>query len=355
LKNKITFLPVNNGDAIFISINNFTILIDGGFSNTYTTLKRFFNTNQINNIDLLILTHSDRDHIGGIISLIKEKKIDLKEIWFNSYDKLSQLFNNGEKNTSKDIPIGNENDEVSYARAKRLSKLLDEENQEYKIIYTDKFENSKHCIGELKFTFLSPTKNNLFDLYENWSIEDDKKNKIESSATIRDIETIEEYANKIEKCSPDNSLQNGSSIAFILSYQDKKFLFLGDAHINVIVDSLKSIGFNTTDNKLIVDFVKLSHHGSSSNICQDFLNIVETNKYIISTNGKSHNHPDMETLCLIVVDAKSKGKEIELIFNYPEYVYTNEKEILKKETNQKHYSYTLKFSENSNKGYTIEF
>ena len=355
IKNNITFLPVNNGDAICISINNFTILIDGGFSNTYTTLKRFFNTNQINNIDLLILTHSDRDHIGGIISLIKEKKIDLKEIWFNSYDKLSQLFNNGEKDTSKDIPIGNENDEISYARAKKLSKLLDEQNQEYKIIYTDEFENSKHCIEELEFTFLSPTEENLFNLYENWSIEDETKNRVESSATVQDIQTIEKYANQIEKCKPDDSLQNGSSIAFVLKYETNKFLFLGDAHINVIVESLKSLGFNSTDNRLHVDFIKLSHHGSSANICQDFLDIVETNKYIISTNGKSHNHPDMETLCLIIVDGKAKGKKIELIFNYPSHVYVDEKNILKKRFNKQHYGYNLIFTDNISQGYTFEF
>ena len=353
MNNTITFLPVDNGDAIIISINNFNILIDGGFSSTYNKLKNHLNSNKIKTINLAILTHSDRDHIGGIISLIRDKNFEVEDIWFNSYDKLSQLFSK-KKDTSKDISIGSESNEVSYARAKKLSKLLDEQKREYEIIYTEKFEDSRCSIGELGFTFLSPSIDNLYDLYGKWSIEDGGSSRVESSATVQDIETIEDYAKGIGECSPDGSLQNGSSIAFILSYQDKKFLFLGDAHIDVIVESLESLGFNST-NRLSVDLVKLSHHGSKSNICQDFLDIVETNRYVISTNGKSHNHPDMETLCLLIVDGKTKGGEVELIFNYPSHVYIDEKNILKKRANKSYYGYDLLFAEDVTKGYTFEF
>lgn len=43
-------------------------------------------------IDLLIVTHIDNDHIGGVIELLKEngsnkdsKIIEIKNIWHNSY------------------------------------------------------------------------------------------------------------------------------------------------------------------------------------------------------------------------------------------------------------------------------
>ncbi|CAA6818910.1 MAG: MBL fold protein [uncultured Sulfurovum sp.] len=353
--NKVTFLPVNNGDTIILSLNNYNILIDGGFTNTYKVLVNHLSKNQIKTINLAILTHSDRDHIGGIISLIRDSKFGIENIWFNSYDKLSQLFNNGTKDTSKDIAIGNESDEVSFARAKKLSRLLDEQEREYEAIYREKFLDSMCTIGEIEFTFLSPTEETLYNLYEDWYIEDEKKSRQESSGIIQDVQTIENYANNVGKCKPDDSLQNGSSIAFILKYKEKKFLFLGDAHIDVIVNSLKSLGFNSTNNRLSVDFVKLSHHGSSSNICQNFLDIVDTKKYIISTNGKSHNHPDMETLCILIVDAKAKNKEIELIFNYPIHTYVDEKNILKKRSNQNYYGYSLIFASDITEGITIEF
>jgi len=353
IKSKITFLPVANGDGILLTFNDYNILIDGGFSNTYNILKQHLITNQIKTIDLAILTHSDSDHIGGIISLIKDSNFHIKNLWFNSYDKLSQIFNNGYKDNSKDISVGNESNEISFAKAKKLSELLDEQKKDYESIYIDKFENSKYYMGELAFTFLSPSKSKLLDLYENWSIEDQKIARKESSALAKDKKTIEEYASFVGECKADNSVQNGSSIAFVLTYKENNYLFLADAHMDIVVDTLKSLGFNQ-QNKLYVDFIKLSHHGSNANICQDFLDIVETKKYIISTNGKSHNHPDMETLCFLIVDAKAKGKEIELIFNYPSHVYKDEKSILKEESNQRYYRYILKFSASSSEGYTIE-
>lgn len=353
--NKITFLPVDNGDSILMTLDGYNILIDGGFSNTYNNvLKKYLIANQIKTVDLAILTHSDSDHIGGIIKLVQDKNFNIKNIWFNSYDKLSQLFNNGYKDTSKDISVDNESNEISFAKAKKLSELLDEQTKNYESIYKDKFENSRYKIGELTFTFLSPTKSKLLNLYKSWVIEDQKITRKESSTLAKVTKTIEEYASSIGDCKPDNSAQNGSSIAFILTHKEKNYLFLADAHIDVIVESLKSLGFSK-QNKLYVDFIKLSHHGSSANICQDFLDIVETNKYIISTNGKSHNHPDMETLCLLIVDAKAKGKKIELMFNYPSHTYINDKNILKQNFNKQHYGYNLIFADNISQGYAFEF
>ncbi len=353
IKPKITFLPVDNGDSIVIMIDDFTIVIDGGLANKYKTLKSYLVSNKIKNIDLLILTHSDRDHIGGIISLIKNSDFNVESVWFNSYDKLSQMFNKI-KDTSQDISIGSFTNEISFAKAKTLSSLLDEQNKNYLSIYNEKFEKFEHCIGDLKFIFLSPSKKVLFDLYEKWSIEDSKTRNREISYASKEFRTIENYAKDLESCKADTSIQNASSIAFILEYKNSSFLLLGDAHIDVIVESLKNQNYSQ-DNKLKVNFVKLSHHGSSANINQDFLDIIETNKYVISTNGKSHNHPDIEALSLLIVEAKLKNKKIELCFNYPNHVYGNEKNILKDKDNQDSYGYILNFAASSNEGYTIEF
>ncbi len=351
-KPKITFLPVDNGDSIVIMIDDFTIVIDGGLANKYKTLKNYLISNEIENIDLLILTHSDRDHIGGIISLIKDSDFNVENIWFNSYDKLSQVFNNT-KDTSKDISIGSFSNEISFAKAKTLSGLLNEQNKNYLSIYNEKFEKSEHCIGDLKFTFLSPSKKVLFDLYKKWSIEDSKTRSAEISFTSKKFKTIEAYAKDLDNCKTDTSVQNASSIAFILEYKNSSFLLLGDAHIDIIIESLRNQNYSQ-ENKLQVDFVKLSHHGSSANINQEFLDIIETNKYVISTNGKSHNHPNIETLSLLVVDARSKKKNIKLCFNYPFHVYGKDKNILKNEDNQNLYGYTLNSAASNSKGYTIE-
>ena len=88
------------------------ILIDGGTANTYRTYLRE-RLIQLRNdgkaIDLLVVTHIDNDHIGGIIELLKENGsnenphiIEIRNIWHNSYrhlqfDKKDALEENGGK------------------------------------------------------------------------------------------------------------------------------------------------------------------------------------------------------------------------------------------------------------------
>src|SRR5690349_11402460 len=92
---KLNILKAFNGDAIHIQFNEGTlvrnILIDGGMPNTYITLKGKKGkevkgelnllveeiSNKGQKIDLLILTHIDDDHIGGILRWFEK---DLKAL-----------------------------------------------------------------------------------------------------------------------------------------------------------------------------------------------------------------------------------------------------------------------------------
>ena len=116
---------------------------------------------------------------------------------------------------------------------------------------------------------------------------------------------------------------NGSSIAFLLEYQDKKFLFLGDADIKVINQSLIDLGMIGLE----VNFVKLSHHGSKKNINKEFLDIIKTDTFVILTDGAKHQHPHKETFSLILKHEK-RAENIKFIFNYPQpidYKFPREK------------------------------
>jgi competence protein ComEC len=91
---QITFLDVGQGDAIVVQLPNHKVyLIDGGgkpFStgrielwkkerNTWDAGKRFIlpflKSQGINQIDTLVMTHGDIDHIGGLASVIADMKI----------------------------------------------------------------------------------------------------------------------------------------------------------------------------------------------------------------------------------------------------------------------------------------
>lgn len=83
---KVIFLDVGQGDSILIKTpNKQNILIDGGPDNKvlYGLGKNipFYRRK----IDLMILTHSDFDHITGLIEVLKRYKV--KEIFYNGlYD-----------------------------------------------------------------------------------------------------------------------------------------------------------------------------------------------------------------------------------------------------------------------------
>lgn len=90
----LTMIDVNQGDSILIELphNKGNVLIDtGGYYNsslTENTLIPYFLSRGIKQIDLLILTHGDFDHMGEAIKLVNTFKV--KKVIFNigDYNKL---------------------------------------------------------------------------------------------------------------------------------------------------------------------------------------------------------------------------------------------------------------------------
>jgi len=304
---RFEFLKANNGDCIWITIDeSINILIDGGFTTTYTNkIKPKVEELRKNNqkLDLVILTHYDSDHIGGISKLIEaeskyKSKTIIKEIWFNAFeyatfpikDEESLFSTNQTKHKTgakqekkfeefiKDIkPYIEYQDLISIDKIK---KPIEKDNMVILSPYTDKnYKSSK----DIKITLLSPNNDKLNDCkdkdYDKKKTGDNKKSDWDKSFIylLNEIEYKENHPNPQDFL--DKSKANGSSIAFILEYNNKKYLFLGDAHIDLIVESLKKI--YTSSNPLIVEFVKLSHHGSKANINREFLSLIKTDQFII--------------------------------------------------------------------------
>ena len=92
-------LPVGQGDAFFYQQENLSLLVDGGKSISTFSCKFKKYLEEIDMIDVAICTHNDADHTNGIIGLLKDKKVKIKEIWLPgswSY-KLKQLLENEDK------------------------------------------------------------------------------------------------------------------------------------------------------------------------------------------------------------------------------------------------------------------
>ena len=88
----IKLIPAEYGDCILISIDgkkNFNILVDGGTSKTYKEFikKEIENIENLGQkLDLIICTHIDYDHIGGLTQLlINTDSKNIGSVWYNGF------------------------------------------------------------------------------------------------------------------------------------------------------------------------------------------------------------------------------------------------------------------------------
>lgn len=317
MKTEIKVLKAGHGDCILINTYNnklekFNILIDGGTVETFaTSLKN--ELEKIDKINLLVLTHIDSDHIGGINKFIKSdlfNEIEIEKFWLNCAN-LIRIGSGGK---------------ISYSQGKTLeeiliSKKIPAQKWNEKVVYKNQYD-----IDGVGFQILSPTSEILNELFKKWpsisNVEDSSlTNRKISSGAVFSSKSLPEIAK--EEFSAKNSvisdLFNSSSIAFILSTFDCSLLLLGDARAEVIVSSLLDLG-HSIDKKLKVDYVKVSHHGSKNNTTCDLLDLIECDNFIISTNGGSskNKHPDRETIARIIYHPKRDLlKKRHIYFNYP--------------------------------------
>jgi hypothetical protein len=82
----------------------------------------------------------------------------------------------------------------------------------------------------------------------------------------------------------------------------------------VIIESLKLL-YTRDEFPLYFDAIKVSHHGSALNTSPELLELIDSEKFLISTNGKSFGHPDTETIARIVTRKAAYRRT--LYFNYP--------------------------------------
>ena len=82
-KLKIYFIDVGQGDCTFIvTPKNKTILIDGGGSTSSdfdvgeNTLLPYILDRGYKKIDVMFISHFDQDHVGGLLTILKELKVD---------------------------------------------------------------------------------------------------------------------------------------------------------------------------------------------------------------------------------------------------------------------------------------
>lgn len=383
---KIQMFPALAGDSFIVTTNGkhkTNILIDCGYGETYDDyLKDEFMkmVEEGSTIDLMVITHIDADHISGAIKFLemnnsligKENFIKIDEIWHNSlrHIYLEERYKDTiEKHDEeilkaikmKGMPIPSDskerrNKKISAIQGSVLGGLIKKGNYNWNTKSMGKaisIENISEpvSVNEIKLVLLSPNNERLNNLKSEWQNKLIKSKKFKGKITDDEIfddvfeillgETFDKKLREKHKlisgknelssyCSEeeqiDNTPINCSSISFILEFNDKKVLFLGDSNPDDIYNRIKSIYKWDEKNRIFFNAIKISHHGSKGNTSKKLLQMIDSDKFIISTNGNSkYNHPDIETIAKIVCRESEYTRE--LIFNYKNIAnkFNNEK------------------------------
>ncbi|MAB49463.1 MAG: Zn-dependent hydrolase [Flavobacteriaceae bacterium] len=324
---KIKFLKANNGDAIYISfLDKYdqprNILVDGGREATYFDrvrrngpLKRVIDDikHRKENIDLLILSHIDNDHIEGFLKWFEQDKKApdfIIEVWFNSGEAIAKYLKKP-KNDDLDLFLADGSNVLTGVdEGIEFQKYLKKHNLDRDGIIKSGLEWDGFG---LRFNVLTPTHKQLEDLLEHYQ---EKIGDIKYTAAGNDwrknlSDIISEEKNPSFRFRQDRSEKNGSSITTLITYMDKKFLLLADSHPKVVCNALKDLGY-TKENPVKVEFMQVSHHGSKANNNKELFELVDTQNYIISTNSSGHGHPHKSVIARIA----SKNQKATIYSNY---------------------------------------
>ena len=223
---QVYYIDVGQASAnVIIFPNKSSMIIDTGSGQDVDKflqdVKFIFNQNKIKQIDYLVLTHSDEDHIGGTVALLNEfdvKTIFRPKLISNSEFEVENIYNFQQVDTKV-------YDDV-------ISNIYSEENVQVEFV-----EEQTLYLDGATITF--------------YTAED---------LTVKDT--------------------NYYSPFVIIDYFDKTFLFTGDADQKREKELIDF--FNNNKLSLEVEFFSVAHHGSSTSSGQDFLEFINPQYAMIS-------------------------------------------------------------------------
>lgn len=71
----VTFIDVSKGDCILLQKAETAILIDAGYDATASTVLYYLQSHGIEHLDYMIITHYDKDHVGGAAYLVNNLSV----------------------------------------------------------------------------------------------------------------------------------------------------------------------------------------------------------------------------------------------------------------------------------------
>lgn len=115
----------------------------------------------VKHLEFVILTHPHRDHIGGLVKILKDKTITINTIYGNSLEMTYLRSNDNVKKQTSETAKWTKFDSDTYQNVKdEIEKRNSEEDESLHVKYVIPKAGSKIYLGQAQITFYGPLENN---------------------------------------------------------------------------------------------------------------------------------------------------------------------------------------------------
>lgn len=302
-------LPADDGDCLWVEWDapdgsHHRMLVDGGRSAAALTARLAQQPAYQRRFDVVMCTHIDADHIGGLLTLFREPPpgFAVADMWFNGWHHLRE-------------------DALGPRQGDQLTERLVAAKQPWNVAFDQRaVVLPEHGLlptvplPGLKITLLSPSQAGLQRLLADWPqvvreltgpepvLPADALGRGDAGVPLAELARA--------PYEPDSSPANGSSIAVLLTHDDGSRVLLGaDAHAEVLVSALRRL---QPQGRLTVDLCKVPHHASAYNVSPALLAALDCRDWLISTSGARHAHPHRRAIARLL----ARRDQPRLWFNY---------------------------------------
>lgn len=329
---EIVSLPARQGDALWIRWGDpgapHQMFVDMGTEPVGKQVRARLEAlpPERRRFDLLVVSHIDADHIGGVLTAVAEADQDLDglafdDVWFNGFEHLH----------GKRVPPDPGIEPMGGVQGERLGHWL--RGQRWNAAFdhhpVQRDPDADPPVVELhdglRLTVLGPTPARMRKLIEQWREEVAKaldKGTLDPGIVTPGIEAMGTWngppelatADDLEalaatRSKHDRAAANGSSIALLLEYGARAVLLAADAFADDLCEAIAAV---RPDGKLRLDLCKLPHHGSRNNVHRALVQALDCDTWLFSTDGTVFKHPDPEAVARVIHYGNARPR---LLFN----------------------------------------
>jgi beta-lactamase superfamily II metal-dependent hydrolase len=280
----VDMIDVGQGDSFLLTVDGPTgeayVLVDAGLPGAGTKVLNYINKYASSGLDMIIATHIDNDHVGGLATVLSHAPLKQgARFVLNVPPAIKNRWTPARQTLEKYKGV------VSFRKlieAVDLVETLCSLANRRGLVHTEMLRGWWWLYGAVRLTVLNPTAERLAEAWEENTLDDYIKRGWDAG-----------FVSLLESVSkaPPTSAENDSSIVIEIAVNDvPKGLMTSDAGAAVLKE--------VTNNKSY-QFLKVPHHGSDTGLDAALIRQIRPINAAIPVGENPHGHPCIEVLDLL--------------------------------------------------------